>query len=79
MPTTSENSAGLTDVLTVRAAICALSAKQREAINLAYYGGLTRAEIAAQLGEPLGTVRTCLRLGLSTLRAWLRDGAEDSG
>ncbi len=76
---TSEQTDGCADTLTVRAALRVLPAKQRESIELAYYGGLTRAEIAARLGESPGTVSSRVRTGLSTLRAWLRDGAEDSG
>jgi RNA polymerase sigma-70 factor, ECF subfamily len=56
----------------VRSALEALSIEQREVIELAYYSGLSHSEIALQLGQPLGTVKTRTRLGMMKLRDMLR-------
>ncbi|MEP7226968.1 MAG: RNA polymerase sigma factor [Gemmatimonadales bacterium] len=55
----------------VHAAFEALPAEQRMAVQLAYFEGLTQSEIAAQLGIPLGTVKTRLRLAFDRLRTAL--------
>jgi RNA polymerase sigma-70 factor (ECF subfamily) len=56
----------------VRGALNALSPPQRQAVELAFYEGLTHSEIAERLGEPLGTIKTRLRLGMEKLRGALR-------
>jgi RNA polymerase sigma-70 factor (ECF subfamily) len=62
----------------VRAALAGLRPEQREAVELAYFGGLSHGEIAARLDVPLGTVKTRLRLGMGHLRATLAAGEGDA-
>lgn len=58
----------------VREALAQLPADQRDAVVLAYFGGKTHVQIAEELGEPLGTVKSRIALGLRKLGAALSAG-----
>jgi RNA polymerase sigma-70 factor, ECF subfamily len=52
----------------VRGILRSMPPAQRSALEMAYFEGLTHTEIAAKTGEPLGTIKTRIRAGLTTLR-----------
>jgi len=61
------------DADAVRGAVAALPDTQRQAIELAYFGGLTQTEISQRESVPLGTVKSRVRLGLASLRKALEE------
>jgi RNA polymerase sigma-70 factor (ECF subfamily) len=75
VPPLAEVAADPHDVLTLReqgeslrAALAALTPNERQAIEMTFFDGLTHAEAAARLNQPLGTIKTRIRSGLHKLR-----------
>ncbi|MEK6618690.1 MAG: sigma-70 family RNA polymerase sigma factor, partial [Nitrospirota bacterium] len=67
-----EDSADLELRTLVKKAFAELPEAQQQALELAYYQGLSHTEIAARLNQPLGTIKTRIQLGMNKLRATLR-------
>jgi len=74
LPDLWQEVAGNLDREEIAGAMASLTDVQREAIELAYWAGLTQPEIAERTGAPLGTVKSRVRLGLLALRRSLLEG-----
>jgi RNA polymerase sigma-70 factor, ECF subfamily len=57
----------------IRWALAQLPVEQKQAVGMAFFKGLSHPEIAVALGEPLGTVKTRIRLGMQKLRSLLQN------
>jgi RNA polymerase sigma-70 factor (ECF subfamily) len=57
----------------IQAALARLPVEQRQALFLAYFGGYTQSQIAEILAQPLGTIKTRLRLAMQKLREYLKE------
>jgi RNA polymerase sigma-70 factor (ECF subfamily) len=72
-PVAADETERMLDVWLIGDALASLSAEHREVVVRAYYGGLSTAELSAELGIPEGTVKSRLHYGLRALRLALQE------
>jgi RNA polymerase sigma-70 factor (ECF subfamily) len=71
---TEEEALRRSEAAEVRGALSELPPEQAKVIKLAFFGGFSHSEIAEMVGEPLGTVKGRMRLGMEKIRARLAEG-----
>jgi RNA polymerase sigma-70 factor (ECF subfamily) len=81
MPIADDNPEGETELAMkhgrIRSAVANLPAEQRQVLALAYFQGLSHSQISEELDQPLGTVKTRIRLAMQKLRETLQDELHD--
>lgn len=71
-PTSAHDALGAEELARVRAAVKELPPDQQQAIELAFFGGMTHQEVAEELNEPLGTIKARIRRGMLKLKESLK-------
>jgi RNA polymerase sigma-70 factor (ECF subfamily) len=79
MPAPDDDSDSAAVAAKVRVAVSQLPAPERDAVTLAYFGGLTYREVAARLGVPEGTVKSQIRRALTRLSSVLKPTLDAAG